>query len=62
MKLSELQENPNNPRKVSDKDLEKLVEKLKRNEGGLKALRIAYIVKDNANIVISGNTRLKALR
>lgn len=62
MRLNELSENPDNPRKVSDEDLERLVEKLKRNEGGLKAMRIAYVVKDGTNIVISGNTRLKALR
>ena len=63
MKLNELCENKDNPRKLSDDNLDRLVEKLKRNEGGLKAMRIAYY-KDDAgrNVVISGNTRLKALR
>jgi hypothetical protein len=62
MKLNELCENEDNPRKLSEDDLNKLVEKLRRNEGGLKAMRIAYYKDGGRNVVISGNTRLKALR
>lgn len=46
MRLNELIENKDNPRKVSEEELNRLVEKLKRNEGGLKAVRIAYVVED----------------
>lgn len=64
MKLKELCLNPDNPRKISDEDLDCLVEKLKRNEGGLKAMRIAYVVgqDDGRKTVISGNTRVMALK
>ena len=61
MKLGDLHENEDNPRKVTDDDIDALAKKLERNEGGLKAMRIAYVKKGKKNIVISGNTRLKAL-
>lgn len=61
MKLGDLHENEDNPRKVTDDDIDALAKKLERNEGGLKAMRIAYVKKGEKNIVISGNTRLKAL-
>lgn len=54
--------NPDNPRKVDEEVVERLAGKLKRVPEGLKAMRIAYVVKDGVRVVIAGNTRLKALR
>ena len=64
MNLNEFELNPNNPRVVSDSDIDRLVGKLKRVPQGLRAMRIAYvtdIIKDK-KVVLSGNTRLQALR
>ena len=64
MNLNEFELNPNNPRVVSDSDMDRLVGKLKRVPQGLRAIRIAYvtdIIKDK-KVVLSGNTRLQALR
>lgn len=64
MKLSELRENPNNPSKCSEKDLERLAGKLKRVPLGLTAMRIAYVTDDpeGGKMVISGNKRLRVLK
>lgn len=64
MKLSELRENPNNPSKCSEADLERLAGKLKRVPLGLTAMRIAYITDDpeGGKMVISGNKRLRVLK
>lgn len=62
MKLDEIFVNPENPRIVSEAQIEKLVGKLKRVPQGLKAMRIAYVVQDGKNTVIAGNTRLTVLK
>lgn len=63
MKLKELELNKDNPRVVEQSDIDRLAGKLKRVPDGLKAIRIAYVVdEDGRKIVLSGNTRLKALR
>lgn len=64
MKLNELRENPNNPSKCSEADLERLAGKLKRVPLGLTAMRIAYITDDpeGGKMVISGNKRLRVLK
>lgn len=64
MKLSELRENPKNPSKCSEKDLERLAGKLKRVPLGLTAMRIAYVTDDpkGGKMVISGNKRLRVLK
>ena len=64
MNLNELRENPNNPSKCTDEQLNRLVEKLKRVPLGLKAMRIAYVTDDpdGGKMVISGNKRLRALK
>lgn len=64
MNLNELRENPNNPSKCTDEQLNRLVEKLKRVPRGLKAMRIAYVTDDpdGGKMVISGNKRLRALK
>lgn len=64
MKLSELRENPNNPSKATEEELERLAGKLKRVPLGLTAMRIAYITDDpeGGKMVISGNKRLRVLK
>lgn len=63
MKLSELYENPKNPSKASEEQLERLAGKLKRVPLGLTAMRIAYVVDENGKkMVISGNKRLRVLK
>lgn len=64
MRLSELRENPNNPSKATDKEIERLAGKLKRVPLGLTAIRIAYVTDDpdGGKMVISGNKRLRVLK
>ena len=63
MKLSELYENPKNPSKATEEQLERLAGKLKRVPLGLTAMRIAYVVdEDGKKMVISGNKRLRVLK
>ena len=64
MRLNELRENPNNPSKCSEADLERLAGKLKRVPLGLTAMRIAYVTDDpgGGKMVISGNKRLRVLK
>lgn len=64
MKLNELELNPDNPRTVSEEVVDRLVGKLKRVPAGLKAIRVAYATDIIAGkkVVLSGNTRLRALR
>ena len=64
MKLNELRENPNNPSKCTDEQLERLAGKLKRVPLGLTAMRIAYVTDDphGGKMVISGNKRLRVLK
>ena len=64
MNLSELRENPNNPSKATDEQLERLAGKIKRVPLGLTAMRIAYVTDDpgGGKMVISGNKRLRVLK
>lgn len=63
MKINELKENPDNPSKCSEEQLQRLVGKLRRVPLGLTALRIAYIRDDDGTkTVLSGNKRLRALK
>lgn len=64
MNLNDFELNPNNPRIASDEDVERLAGKLKRVPQGLRAMRIAYVTDmvKGKKIVLSGNTRLQALR
>lgn len=64
MKLSELYENPDNPSKATEEQLERLAGKLKRVPLGLTAMRIAYVTDKEAGkkMVISGNKRLRVLK
>ena len=61
MKLNELRENPKNPSKASEEQIDRLAGKLKRVPLGLTAMRIAYITDDpeGGKMVISGNKRLR---
>lgn len=63
MKLSELRENPDNPSKATEEQLERLAGKLKRVPLGLTAMRIAYVTDmPDGKTVISGNKRLRVLK
>lgn len=64
MKLSELRENPQNPSKATEEQLDRLAGKLKRVPLGLTAMRIAYVTDDpdGGKMVISGNKRLRVLK
>lgn len=63
MKLNELYENPKNPSKATEEQLQRLADKLKRVPLGLTAMRIAYVVDENGKkMVISGNKRLRVLK
>lgn len=64
MKLNELRENPNNPSRCTEAELERLAGKLKRVPLGLTAMRIAYVTDDaeGGKMVISGNKRLRVLK
>ena len=64
MKLCELRENPDNPSKCSEKQLERLAGKMKRVPAGLTAMRIAYVTDSPPCVktVISGNKRLRVLK
>jgi len=59
MKLSELKNNPNNPRLIKDDKFEKLCNNIK-SMPAMMALR--PIVVDANNVVLGGNMRLKALQ
>lgn len=64
MKLNELRENPDNPSKCTEEQLERLAGKLKRVPLGLTAIRIAYVTdaEGGGKMVISGNKRLRVLK
>lgn len=64
MRLDEFIENPDNPSKATDEQLQRLAGKLKRVPLGLTAMRIAYVVdeKTGQKVVISGNKRLRVLK
>lgn len=64
MKLSELMENPDNPSKATEEQLDRLAGKLKRVPLGLTAMRIAYVTdkEPGKKMVISGNKRLRVLK
>ena len=59
IKLSELRENKNNPRKIKKDQLEKLKNSIKDFP---QMLEIRPIVVDENNIILGGNMRLKALK
>ena len=59
MNLSELQENPNNPRIIKDDKFQKLVTSIK---GFPEMLEARPIVVNPENIVLGGNMRLKACK
>jgi hypothetical protein len=59
MKLSEIRENPNNPRIIKDDKFQKLVKSIKEFPEMLEA---RPIVVNPDNIVLGGNMRLKACK
>lgn len=59
-----MRENPDNPSKASEEELNRLAGKLKRVPLGLTAMRIAYVTDapGGGKMVISGNKRLRVLK
>ena len=60
--LADFRENPDNPSKASEEEIERLAGKLKRVPLGLTAIRIAYVTDKGGKMVISGNKRLRVLK
>ncbi|MGN0851841.1 MAG: hypothetical protein ACI4Q3_00525 [Kiritimatiellia bacterium] len=62
--LADFRENPDNPSKATEEQLDRLAEKLKRIPLGLTAIRIAYVTDapGGGKMVISGNKRLRVLK
>jgi len=59
VKISEVKNNPNNPRLIKDDKFKKLVSSIKEFP---EMLEIRPIVVDNDNIVLGGNMRLRACK
>ena len=59
MKLSEIKQNPNNPRLIKDEKFQKLVKSSKEFP---KMMALRPMVINSDNIVLGGNMRLKALK
>ncbi len=59
MKLSEIKQNPNNPRLIKDSKFQKLVKSIKEFP---KMMALRPMIINSDNIVLGGNMRLKALK
>ncbi len=59
MKLSEIKQNPNNPRLIKDEKFQKLVKSIKEFP---KMMALRPMIINSDNIVLGGNMRLKALK
>ena len=59
MKLSDIKINPNNPRKISDTKLQKLVQSIKKFP---KMLELRPIIVNKDNVILGGNMRYRALQ
>lgn len=59
IKISEIRENPNNPRIIKDEKFKKLVKSIKEFP---QMLELRPIVVDDDMVVLGGNMRLKALK
>jgi len=59
IRVSDLKENPNNPRFIKDDKFKKLVKSIKEFP---EMLKLRPIVIDENNMVLGGNMRLKALK
>lgn len=57
VKITDLKENPDNPRTISEKEFAKLVKSIRDFP---EMLRLRPIIIDKNNVVIGGNMRLKA--
>ena len=60
LKVSEIKNNPNNPRLIKDDKFKKLVVSLK--EFPIMAKKLRKVVIDEDNIILGGNMRFKALK
>ena len=62
--LSNFEENPDNPRTITEEAFARLCDKIRAVPGGLTAMRIAYVTDriPGKCVVLSGNTRLRVLK
>ena len=60
LKVSEIKNNPSNPRLIKDDKFKKLVVSLK--EFPIMAKKLRKVVIDEDNIILGGNMRFKALK
>lgn len=60
--LGTLIQNPDNPQKYGDAEVNALVRSIKTEPRTLAASRIAYCAEDGRRVVIAGNKRLQALQ
>jgi ParB-like chromosome segregation protein Spo0J len=60
LKVSEIKNNPNNPRLIKDDKFKKLVQSLK--DFPIMAKKLRKIVVDENNIILGGNMRFRAIK
>lgn len=60
LKISEVKNNPNNPRLIKDDKFKKLVQSLK--DFPIMAKKLRKVVVDENNIILGGNMRFKAIK
>jgi len=60
LKVSEIKNNPNNPRLIKDDKFKKLVKSLK--EFPIMAKKLRKVVVDEDNVILGGNMRFKAIK
>lgn len=60
LKVSEIKNNPNNPRLIRDDKFKKLVKSLK--DFPIMAKKLRKVVVDENNVILGGNMRFKALK
>jgi ParB-like chromosome segregation protein Spo0J len=57
MKITDIKPNPNNPRKISKTEFEKLVKSIKEDQ---KLLEAKPLIIDENNVILGGNQRYRA--
>ena len=60
LKISEIKNNPNNPRLIQDDKFDKLVQSLK--DFPIMAKKLRKVVVDEDNVILGGNMRYKAIK
>ena len=60
LKISEVKNNPNNPRLIKDDKFKKLVQSLK--DFPIMAKKLRKVVVDEDGVILGGNMRFKAIK